>query len=230
MSEKKNKLKINEKNETKIQLSTLNYTEQTIFINHLIHEKMNDLKKFFDGMSNLNGAKFINLNGYKSETSGEVANHNILTNIKVMNAKKTDNATLKTVDLVVISNKASKKIALDVFSTALSEMIISSDKNLSEKLEDRTTASQAQTDAYLHITDAIRIHKETGKIHIFGFANRKKVLVKGEYKTVNSSDKTLAKQEITKVAKLRAGKFRTFILNNISSVALEGKTLNINCD
>ena len=190
---------------------------------------MKNAKNFFDGMSNLSGAKFINLNGYKSETSGEIANHNILTNIIVMNAKKKDLITLQGADVKVISDKASKQIAIDIFSQALSEMVISAEKNTSANIEDRTAQSQAQTDAYLPITNSLKIHKETGKLHIFGFANQKKVLVKGEYKTVNSSDKTLAKQQITKVLKLRSGKFRTFIVENIESVTLEGKTLNINC-
>jgi hypothetical protein len=190
---------------------------------------MNDLKKFFDGISNLNGAKFINLNGYKSETSGEIANHNILTNIIVMNAKKKDNFMLKTIDLAKLTALSTKKIAPDVFKQALNELILASDKNISENKEDRTAASQSQTDAYLPISNSIRILKATGEIHIFGFANQKKIIVKGTYKTVNSNDKTIAKQEITKLAKLRAGKFRTYKLNNIQSVVLEGKTLNINC-
>ena len=190
---------------------------------------MKNAKDFFNGMANLNGAKFINLNGYKSETSGEIANHNILTNIVVMNAKKKDADTLLKADAKVIADKSAKSIAVDIFTTALTEMRVSAVKNISENKEDRTAQSQAQTDAYLPITNSLKIHKETGKLHIFGFANQKKVLVKGEYKTVNSSDKTLAKKEITKVLKLRSGKFRTFIVENIESVTLEGKTLNINC-
>jgi hypothetical protein len=190
---------------------------------------MKNAKDFFNGMANLNGAKFINLNYYKSETSGEIANHNILTNIVVMNAKKKDADTLLKADAKVIASKSAKSIAVDIFTTALTEMRVSAVKNISENKEDRTTASQAQTDAYLPITNALRIHKETGKLHIFGFANQKKVLVKGEFKAVNSSDKTLAKKEITKVLKLRAGKFRTYIVDNIESVKLEGKTLTINC-
>jgi hypothetical protein len=188
---------------------------------------MKNLKKFFDGIFNLNGAKFININGYKSEKTGEVANHNIITNISVMNAKTKDFETLKSADVVSISE--GKTIALDVFKMALSEMLVSAEKNLSEKMEDRTAQSQAQTDAYIHLSPAIRIHKETGNVHIFGLANSKKVLVAGTYKEVNSADKTIAKNVITKSLNLRAGKFRTFILENVASVSMEGENLNINC-
>jgi hypothetical protein len=189
---------------------------------------MNDLKKFFDGFSNLNGAKFITLNGYISE-AGEVANHNILVNINVMNAKVSDNKTLHNTSAEVISKKSAKTFALDIFTIALCEMITSSDKNISENKEDRTVQSQAQTDAYIQIGKGLKLHKETGMIHVFGFKNQKKVLVPGVYKPVNSSDKTLAKKEITKVLKLRSGKFQTFKIAQIESVKMEGKTLIINC-
>lgn len=189
---------------------------------------MNDMRKFFDGIENLNGAKFINLNGYINE-AGEVANHNILVNINVMNAKKTDNEILHNTNVEVISKKSAKTFALDIFNLALSEMIISSDKNISENKEDRTAQSQAQTDAYIQIGKGLKLHKETGLIHIFGFKNKKKILTPGVYKPVNSSDKTLAKKEITKVLNLRSGKFHTFKIAQIESVNMENNTLNINC-
>lgn len=190
---------------------------------------MKNLKRFFDGMENLNGAKFITIKGYKSETSGELADHNILTNISVMSAKQKDFETLKSADLEVVTKKSAKSIALDVFKVALSEMLTSAEKNLSENKEDRTAQSQAQTEAYINLSNAIKIHKETGNIHIFGMAMSKNVIVAGTYKQVNSSDKTIAKKEITKSLELRGGKFRTFILGNVNEVKMNGETLEINC-
>ena len=188
---------------------------------------MNDMRKFFDGIENLNGAKFITLNGYVNE-AGEIANHNILVNINVMNAKKTDNKMLHDTNVEVISKKSAKSFALDILNLALSEMIIASDKNISENKEDRTAQSQAQTDAYIQFGKGLKLHKETGLIHIFGFKNQKKITKPGVYKPVNSSDKTLAKKEITKVLNLRSGKFHTFKIAEIKSVNLENKTLVIN--
>lgn len=190
---------------------------------------MKNLKKFFDGMSNLNGAKFININGYKSEKSGEIANHTINTNISVMSAKEKDFEALKGADVQALNSESKRKIALDVYSVALNEMVTSAEKNLSENKEDRTAQSQAQTDAYIHLSNSIRIHKETGNIHIFGMAIAKTILVEGEYKEVKSADKTLAKKEITKALNLRAGKFRTFILGNVEAVKMNGETIEINC-
>src|ERR1035437_7500892 len=111
---------------------------------------MNDMRKFFDGIENLNGAKFITLNGYVNE-AGEVANHNILVNINVMNAKKTDNKMLHDTNVEVISRKSAKSFALDILNLALSEMIISSDKNISENKEKKKKKdTKRQTKKYIY--------------------------------------------------------------------------------
>jgi hypothetical protein len=197
--------------------------------NQLNFTAMTNLKTLLDSVQNLKGAKFITLKQYHSE-NGEVADHNILVNISVMNAKKTDLNTLKGADAEKIQQKSASLIALDIFQTALSEMVTSAEKNTSNNKAERTVQSQAQTDAYFHITNAIRLHKDSGEIHIFGFHNKKyNITQKGKYTTVNSSDKTLAKGVIKKTLKLRADKFRTFKLSSVESVAMEGKTLVINC-
>lgn len=182
----------------------------------------NLIKKF----ESLKGAKFISINGYESITSKEIANHIINVNISVYNAKLTDFERLeqcKEVDLLNIS--ISTGIAIDICKTALNELLMSSAKNLSENKDDRTNQSKGQTDNYIFITPAIRIHKDTLNIHIFGQAISKTVLVKGTYKTVNSSDKTLAKNAIKKYLDLRSDKFRDFLVGNINEININGETL-----
>jgi len=179
------------------------------------------MKNLFDAFKKLNGASFISVTGYESTTSGEIADHTINTGISVMNAKKRDFETLKNcteTDLQVISTN--KGIDLNTCKLALSELLASAEKNLSENIEDRSNQSQGQSDAYLTHPEyvGLRIHKETLALHIFGMAIQKNVLVEGTYKTVKSSDKTLAKKAITKYFNLRAGKFRTFIVNNAECV------------
>ena len=106
-------------------------------------------------------------------------------------------------------------------------MLTSAEKNLSEKLEDRTAQSQAQTLAYIPLAKGVKLNPETMAVYIFGMAINKTVLVKGEYPVVNSSDKTLGKKAITKHLDLRAGKFRTFILGNADSLKVSGTTIEI---
>lgn len=176
----------------------------------------------------INGVKFIALNNYLSEKSGEIANHIINVGISIENAKLTDLNRLNActdADIQHIAETA--KIALETVKTAFSEMVQSANKNLSENIKDRSTQSQAQTDAYITVMPGLKLHKDTMQLHIFGQAIKKTVVVAGEYKTVNSSDKTLAKNAIKKFLDLRSDKFRNFILGNVNEIKMNGETLLI---
>ena len=174
----------------------------------------------------LRGAKFVGINGYINK-NGEVSNQIINCNVNIENAKKADLETLKNFPaskLNEIAEKvgASKEDAL----SAIEEMIVSAEKNLSANIEDRTASSQAQTDAYESLGKGIKFHKETGDLYITGFANNKTILVEGEYKKVNSAPKTLVKKEVTKGLKMY--KFRSFKLSNIgSNLTVTGSTVQV---
>ena len=181
--------------------------------------------------SEMKGAKIINISRYTAD-NGEIADHRVNANISVMNAKKSDNDTLKSVDDTKLSKLAeTRSIALDVFNMALSEMVASSDKNLSEKVEDRTAQSQATTNAYIHLSPSIKILRNDtadgkgfrGDIHIFGMTIGKFNIDDSNVeprKPVNSSDKTIAKKILTKELDLRAGKFRTYKFRRMNSISV----------
>jgi hypothetical protein len=196
------------------------------FLFNLQVANLTSLKTFFTAFFNVKGVTFINLSNYISQSTGEISDYVININLSVKNAKETDLKRLQSctdADLKAISEKC--KVNIEVCKVALSEMVNSAIKNLSEKLEDRTAQSIAQTDAYINVTPALRIHKETGALHIFGQSVRKTVKVKGEYKTVNSSAKTIAKNTIKKELDLRSDKFRTFIVENLEQFKIDGQTL-----
>jgi len=186
------------------------------------------MKNLFNQFENLKGASFVGLNGYESKTSGEVSNVVICTNLSVETAKQKDLNTLLNCnesDLLGVSN--SSNLPLDVCKIALAELIASAQKNLSENLEERSNQSQGQTDAFVNLGNGLKLHKETLALHIFGISISKTVLCEGTYKSVNSSQKTLAKKAITKFLDLRAGKFRTFIVTNCECVNVSGQHIEI---
>ena len=181
-------------------------------------------------IAGLKGAKFVSLKGYVSSESGEIANYVINTNIDVMEAKKKDLETLQncnTETLKVIKRNTAKDIALEIYSLAYAEMLESANKNVSENKEDRTVNSQAQTDAYEHLTNGIKVCKSTDEVHIFGMIDQKETVKAGTYKEVKSSDKTLAKKAITKQLNLRAGKFRTFKVLNVAEAKVSGEVFEV---
>jgi len=188
------------------------------------------MKKFINKFQSLTSSTFISINNYLAKTSGEVANHVINVNISVLNAKKTDFELLKSCNTDTLKTISAKSfIALDTVKLALTELLASSEKNLNPDKAKRTAQSQAQTDSFIFLTPAIRLHKETMQVHVFGQAINKTVLVKGEYKTVNSSDKTIAnaKKLIKKELNLRTDKFRDFILGNVDNMKVSGDVIVI---
>lgn len=181
-------------------------------------------------IAGLKGAKFVSLKGYVSTESGEIADYVINTNIDVMEAKKKDLETLQncnTETLKVIKRNTAKDIALEIYSLAYAEMLESANKNVSANIEDRTVNSQAQTDAYEHLTAGIKVCKSSDEVHIFGMIDQKNLVKAGTYKEVKSSDKTLAKKAITKQLNLRAGKFRTFKVLNVSEAKVSGEVFEV---
>ena len=190
----------------------------------------NSFMRFLNKFRNLKGAKFISINNYLSVSTHEVANFIINVNISIENAKKTDyerlmncdNKNLKTISL-------SSGIAIDILKLSLSEMITSSEKNLSPDLKDRTAQSQAQTAAYVQLAPGVKLHTDTLEVHVFSQLISKQLVMSGDnYKPLpNSSDKTLGKKAITDHLDLRAGKYRTFVVGNADNLKVDGTVIDI---
>lgn len=173
----------------------------------------------FNKFEELNGAKFVGINGYLN-SKGEVSNQTINCNVSVENAKKADLATLLSFDVSSFEN-------LELAKTALSELVESAKKNLAKELEDRSTASQAQTNAYVSIGKGLKINKESGALHVSGFAHSKTVLVEGTYPTTNKREKTVIKDAIKNQANLKMNKYRNFIFKNADALNITGSTIQI---
>ena len=191
---------------------------------------MKNGKQLIETFQRMQTPKFVGLRNYKTQTN-EVCDYKINVNISVTNAKATDLELLQNADIQAIAAEimTSKGIAAEITQLAHNELLVSAIKNLSENIEDRSEQSKAQTEAYLPLCQGIRLHKDSGKVHIFGLIDSKTVLCEGDpKKPVNSSPKTIAKNLITKQLGLRAGKFRTFILESVETVKAQGKTININ--
>lgn len=185
------------------------------------------MKAFFDKFSGLKSASFIGIENY-SNKYGEVANVSLLTNIDVTNAKEKDLATLKSLtddDLKSIAR--SYTLPVETIEVALNELIASAVKNLSTDKSERTNQSKAQADAYIHLTPAVRMHKETMDVFVAGFMNNKTVLVEGEYPVVNKREKTLCKDAIGKHCDLRMKKYRQYKVGQMSKINITGSTLQM---
>ncbi|GAG86916.1 unnamed protein product, partial [marine sediment metagenome] len=171
--------------------------------------------------------KFIGVENYSNQY-GEVANISLLTNVDTNNAKQKDLDTLKSVNDNDLNDIAkSYTLPFSTLTIALAEMIASGEKNLSEDKSKRTNQSNAQADAYIHLTPAVRMHKETMDVFVAGFLNNKTVLVEGDYPVKNKREKTLCKDAIAKHCDLRMKKYRQYKVGQMDAINVTGSTLQM---
>lgn len=176
----------------------------------------------FSEFKNSKGAKFVGINTYESTSSGEIADYVVNINVNYNDVLKRDLIYLKSLndnDLIRISKG---NINLDTMKIGLSELIASLEKRINGE---KNNHSLGQENAYETICNGVRLHLESEKIHIFGFRISKNIKVAGTYKTVNSSQKTLAKNAIKKG--MKSEKFRTFIIDNADQISINKRKFDI---
>jgi len=186
------------------------------------------IAKVVSMFAELNGTKFIGIREYVAKTSGEIANHVVNANFSYSNAiakdlLKLQNGTIK--DFEAIAKKAN--VTIDLVGEAVSALINSFENNSNPATQ--SNQSKAQHDLYIPITNAIKLNKETLKLHIYALAVSKEVLKAGEYKTVKSRPLTIAKNEAKKYFNLTTNKYRNFIIDPemVSGLAINGDVIKL---
>lgn len=186
------------------------------------------IKRILTNFAELNGAKFVGIKRYVAKTSGEIANHVINANFNYGNAVEKDLTKLYALtenDIKAISENTNvdQTIVLD----AINALIISFEKNQND--ETKSNQSKAQSDAYINITNSIKLNIESRQLHIYALAVSKQIIKKGEYKTVNSRPLTIAKNAVKKYCDFTTSKYRNFIIdeNMLSGVNVSGEQITI---
>lgn len=179
----------------------------------------------------IKGSSFIGLRGYTNK-QGEVSNQTIVAGITYENCLLNDFKVLQE-----NQNKVFEVLGKD----HANELIEKAYKNLYDSLEKRLSSeevkealrqqndktimlSDAQKDAYVHITKGIKVNKETNQIHVFGLVQRKTVLKAIEYKQTNSRELTIVQNKIKKLCEFKQDKYRSFIFDK-AEVKLQGVTI-----
>jgi hypothetical protein len=155
---------------------------------------------------------------YTTKESAETARFTVIlhSNVNTLYQKDIDalEAMLKT-DLGVILHSAA------------CELLASRQKSLEVGIGNNP--AYTCRDVYTHFAQfpGVKLHNETGELHITGLVYAKTVITPGTYKHVNSSEKTLAKNTIRR--NLPSGRFRQFAINpaNLLSVRINGETLEL---
>lgn len=189
---------------------------------------MKNVKRILASFDGLNGTKFIGIHKYESKTTGELANHVVNAGFKYENAVKKDLASLKALtenDVIIISNDIN--IDKSIVSDAISALITSFENN--QNAETKSNQSKGQENAFVHITNGVKFHIESQKLHIYAMAISKEIIKAGEYKTVNSRPLTITKNAVKKYCNFSTAKYRNFIVDDtmLKAVKMSGETLSL---
>jgi hypothetical protein len=173
------------------------------------------------------GTEFVGIKNYTNK-NGEISNQTLNVGVDVLKAKKKDLESLKGLSIEQLYTLADGvNVSHEIADKAIGELLVSGTKNVSTEIENRTAASQLQTDIYTHVNKGMKVLTESGVLYVAGFVVAKTVLVKGEYKTVNKQAKTLVKDAIKKALKFKMNEYRSFMFKNANQYKINGTELTV---
>lgn len=174
---------------------------------------LSNIQVLIDTLSKIKNPSFVRIYNYQND-EGEISNYTINMGVNYGNAKESDIGFLADTVNFVNGFKTPKTLV----EQARIEMLAS-------RMNPSNKRSIAQSDAYVTVASNIRVHRETGRVLIYGFVMSKDVLIAGVYKSVNSKPLTLAKKEIEE--QLKTSKFRQFAFDKLQSVKVKGTEIII---
>lgn len=104
-------------------------------------------------------------------------------------------------------------------------LLVSKEKSLRDGIGTNSAAAEAFD--YLECP-GLKIHRETGDLHVMGLAQSKVVLQEAEYRVVKSSPATIAKDTVR--ALLPSSRIRQFNLGNPTVMRIAGEVLELGED
>jgi len=173
-----------------------------------------------DSLGKKLGATFASFT-YQTKETGEVAKYNLVLGASTENLYKKDVVLLERMVKLLKGIKAQQHTIL-----AAEELLASRNESLTKGIGNSDAYTNADTYYYVAGLNGVRVHKDTGVLYVSGLLNRKEVLIAGTpRKKVNSAPKTIAKKKIGYI--LPSGRYRLFVLPNVTRAALNGDVLEL---
>jgi len=168
------------------------------------------------------GVSYIGIKGY-TNSSGEVSNIRINVGIDYAAIKEKDLKYLTELDIRKIN--VSNSVSEPKRSEAISKLKEAHEALLKAQITPNVNMSNGQKNAYTKLVGLpqIKVHNTSGKIFITAKVVSKTILVKGNYKKVNSRSLTIAKNAIKEG--MQASKLRQYNLSSMNGMNVNKKTL-----
>jgi len=184
---------------------------------------MKNLKELSAKFEN-KGAQFIGIPMYETGKGRVYENLVINANIDSKNLAKSNLAKILAFDLSTFDFKGEPK-ELETLQTAYEE-VLQSAKNALLPTEKKNARAKGQIDAYFHVNNAIKIHKDTLSVKIMGIKIKGTVIKEGEPYDLGKAQKTRYKRMIEFQSGYQVKK--PYTLEKVASVKLQGDTLVLN--
>lgn len=156
---------------------------------------------------------FLSLRGYRSAESGELADYQIAFHMSYRSALERSIVAVEAYDP-----------ADEIEAQAKGEVLASYRASLA-KID---AGDEPVGDAYDRVIDAdgahvkgVKVHRDSGKLHLFGLLVRKTVREPGTFKAVNKKPLTVAKDKLRKLGPV--SNFRQFVIDpsHVEGIAVE---------
>ena len=172
------------------------------------------MSNLIGALANVSGAEFASFT-YTARGTGEVSKYLVNLGVDFTKVYTDDLATLEAL-IPALSG-----IELE----AATEIRDSIAKSLRAWEDGANNPDSTSAHAYTDIpgVPGMKVHTDTGDLHLLCMVVKKEVLVPGEYRVVKSRPKTIAKQAIERT--LRRSKIRQFALPGLSRAALQGQVI-----
>jgi hypothetical protein len=162
-----------------------------------------------------NGPRFIGVT-YRAKGTGELARHTFLLGVNLANVYREDIRTLFAQRHQYAHGTLQRQ--------AVREKVATLAKSLRVGLGNRD--DYTCRDTFAPVEGQVKVHAALGTLFLGGLiSHRKRVLEPGVYKAVKSSDKTLAKKEVSRG--LRSEKIRTLALDNVVGARVRGDVVEV---
>lgn len=182
---------------------------------------------------NIKGVSFVSLIGYSSSKSNntELKNHTINVGASYAAMLVRDEDKLKAFDITTLDVTKIKWKKLNLNGKTQDEFMASVKQDaalaLAEMLAPKTKKDMSHV---YRFNKCLSFNTNTNRLCLNGMTIKGTVIVEGEFKTVASSAKTVAKDLIGDQADLSSTKLRTFALDNLMShIKANGEYLEVYC-
>lgn len=170
-------------------------------------------------LSQISGARFASFL-YRSKGTGQLSRYTVILGADVEKIYR-DDAEFLTNLLPTLTDELDRKACEQLLSSVRESL----EKGIGNNSRYVHSAENADTYKTFPSVPGLKIHKDTGTLHMLCLIHTKVVVEEGEYKKVNSRPLTIAKNKIRK--QLRQSKIRQFAFSGIDTAKLNGETIHL---